>query len=120
MIIKGKYLSSKNREYIKLGIYDQIHSLLIKKYTSIVDSDFINLLHTDTSFVENKRRNIKSRNKYCSRKTGLKISTLLDDNRTPLFVVICTGNRNDSDLLDPLINNTEIANILKNLKICDI
>lgn len=75
-IIKGKYLSFKNREYVKLGIYDQIHSILVKKYTSLVDQEFVNLLHTDTSFVQNEICNIKCRNSYCSRKTGLKISTL--------------------------------------------
>ena len=82
--IYGSYLSFKNREYIKKGIYDEIHKLVVTKYLDVTDQYFLNILSTDTSFIENKRCNIRARNRYCSRKTGLKISTLVDDNSANL------------------------------------
>jgi len=94
--IKGTTLNKKHREYVKKGIYDEIFKELVEKYIEGLDE--MRVLHTDTTFVPNKRCKIKGKNKFYKSKNGLKISTLLDDNRVPICTVIKEGNKADCDI----------------------
>lgn len=92
--IKGATLNSKHREYIKKGIYKEIFNEMLSKYIEGVEE--ISILHTDTTFVPNKKCKEKGRNKFYKSKNGIKISTLLDENRVPVSTVIKEGNRSDT------------------------
>jgi len=63
---------------------------------------------TDTTFIPNKRCKCKGCNKFYKSKNGLKISTLLDDNRIPLLTKIVSGNNSDIKIFEKF---KEIPNI---------
>lgn len=81
----------------------------MEKYVNGIEE--IKVLHTDTTFVPNKRGKIKGRNRYYKSKNGLKISTLLDDNRVPICTIIKEGNIADCKLFGEFIKDENIKRI---------
>jgi hypothetical protein len=87
-IIKEKYLNEKVNKWNNLGIFNKIHKYILDEYLKLESS---NIKHMSTKRV--------GRNKFYKNKNGLKFTTIVDDNGTPLTVSINNGKICDSKLL---------------------
>lgn len=96
--IDGKILNNKHNYFIKLGVYEELYKVNLKKYLK-KNKRSTKELSMDSSFVQNKYGKEKlGRNIYYKNKRGRKITTIVDNKGIPLKVDITEGNRHDAKI----------------------
>lgn len=98
--IKGKYLNEKVNKWNNLGIFNKMHKKILDEYLKL-ESANIEHMAIDSQFIRNRFMPTKrvGRNKFYKNKNGLKFTTIVDDNGTPLTISLDNGKIYDSKLL---------------------
>lgn len=98
--IKGKYLNEKVNKWNNLGIFNKMHKKILDEYLKL-ESANIKHMAIDSQFIRNRFMPTKrvGRNKFYKNKNGLKFTTIVDDNGTPLTISLDNGKIYDSKLL---------------------
>jgi len=94
--INGRVLNNKHNEFVKLGVYNELYKVNLKKYLRKSKKKFLKYLSIDSSFIENRNGiNNLGRNVYYKNKKGRKISLIVDSKGIPINVCISAGNKHD-------------------------
>jgi transposase len=97
--INGRVLNNKHNEYVKLGVYDELYKINLKKYLRKNKKRFLKYLSMDSSFVENINGiNKIGRNIYYKNKQGRKITAIVDSKGIPLNICLSEGNKHDCSI----------------------
>ena len=105
----GSVYSNIYKNYLKLqsqNIFKDTYIQLLKKYLQKTKNKTLKKVFTDTTFIINKKGiNFIGRNKYMKNKNCNKLSIITDNNFIPIDIKICTGNINDSRILQSQLNS---------------
>ena len=94
--INGRILNNKHNQFIKIGIYNELYRVNLKKYLRKSKKKFLKYLSIDSSFIENKNGiDGLGRNIYYKNKKGRKITTIVDSKGIPINVCLSSGNIHD-------------------------
>ena len=98
--IKGKYLNEKVNKWNNLGIFNKMHKKILDEYLNL-ESTNIEHMAIDSQFIRNRFMPTKrvGRNKFYKNKNGLKFTTFVEYNGTPLTISLDNGKIYDSKLL---------------------
>ena len=110
-VIDGRVLNNKHNYYVKLGVYDELYKINLKKYLK-KNKHTDKYLSIDSTFIQNKYGTEKiGRNFYYKNKHGIKITPLVDSKGIPLKIDITEGNRHDAVIAPKLIDKLNMYQI---------
>ena len=114
--IDGRVLNNKHNYYEKIGVYQQLYEVNLKKYIKKNKKE-LNILSMDSTFIQNKNGKEKiGRNVFYKNKKGIKVTTIVDTKGVPIKVSINKGNRHDAKIAPKILKQLE-TNRLGNNKI---
>ena len=112
--INGRILNNKHNYYCKIGVYEELHNINLKKYLESHKNNS-KYLSLDSTFISNKQGIEKiGRNVYYKNKRGRKLSAIVDSKGIPINLHITNGNKHDSKNAPKIIDKLALDNYDKN------
>ena len=106
--IDGRVLNNKHNYYVKIGLYEKLYKINLRKYLRKNRKES-NILSIDSTFIQNKNGVEKiGRNVFYKNKKGMKVTTIVDNKGIPIKINFNRGNRHDARIAPKILNQLKI------------